>query len=197
MPSEFLSGFPIPDSLVSEQFRCEPLTPAHVDLDYEAVMSSRDFLRQWSQSTWPEDHFSLQDNLADLVRHAQEHADRVAYTFTILSPDKKQCLGCLYVNPNERIAPLTAREREQLRLKAANMRYWLRQSISGSDIELIIIQELIAWFVGTWKTKDILFSCNRHTPTQIALFKRSGLRLWMELAQPGRSELLWCVEEEQ
>jgi len=189
----FLSNYSIPDSFQNTLCYCEPLTPDHLLLDFDAVMSSRLFLRLWSKSEWPSDNFQLEDNLKDLVMHEKEHKEGVAYTYSILSVDKKECLGCLYVNPNDRIEPVTNHERYLLNLRPANIRFWIRNSYHNTDKESIIIKDLLSWFVNTWELKEILFSCNRQVSDQITLFRNSGLFLWLELKHPSRHELLWSI----
>ena len=71
LPS-FVHPDPIPEHFPHEQFCFEILHPKYVELDYQALMSSKDFLRRWSQSGWPTDDFSLEENLADLNYHYEE-----------------------------------------------------------------------------------------------------------------------------
>ena len=76
-----------------------PLRASDVELDYDAVMSSAEMLRRWSQSGWPADDFTLAQNLDDLRRHEREHEERQAFTFTVLDPPGTRCLGCVYLTP--------------------------------------------------------------------------------------------------
>jgi len=172
----------------------EPLSPDHLLLDYEAVMESKIFLRSWSKSNWPDDHFQLEDNLEDLKNHDREHQHQIAYTYTILSPDKKHCFGCVYINPIQRITPVTEKERVILEQRPATVRFWTRNSIQNTSKENIILNDLISWFTEIWEMKDVLFSCNKKVPLQIALFRKNGLTLWLELQQSSRHELLWCIK---
>jgi len=190
----FLLNVNIPKYLSTRNCFLEPLSTDHLQLDYEAVMESKNFLRLWSKSTWPDDHFQLEDNLKDLQNHDWEHQNRIAFTYTILNPGKNQCLGCIYINPNLRITAVTENERILLNQKPGNIRFWLRNSIQNTPKENIIIQELISWFVEVWKLETLLFSCNKQIPEQIELFRNNGLKLWLELQESSRHELLWCIK---
>lgn len=97
------TDFDVPTSMVLNHFRLEVLDPSVVELDYDAVMSSRVNLRQIfrENSTWPSDTMTLQENNDDLVRHYAEFQAREAFAYTVLTPDKKKCIGCLYINPSE------------------------------------------------------------------------------------------------
>ena len=57
VPQEFV----VPESLVTDQYCLEVLSPSVVDLDYDAVMSSRTRLRTVfaEQTNWPRDDMSL------------------------------------------------------------------------------------------------------------------------------------------
>ena len=65
----------LPDSLKTAEFHLLPLTPAHVEIDYEAVIASREMLNLWSGSDWPTPDFTLAANLADLEWHDREYQE--------------------------------------------------------------------------------------------------------------------------
>lgn len=94
-------SFQVPDSLETEKFRLEILRPDVTEIDYDAVMSSRVRLRGvFAETTeWPRDDMTLQENTDDLRRHEKEFHSRVAFAFTVLSPDRERCLGCVYLDP--------------------------------------------------------------------------------------------------
>ena len=56
-------------------------------------------MRQGSDDGWPSADFTRAQNLADLVRHEREHRERMAFTYTVVSRDQSQCLGCVYMRP--------------------------------------------------------------------------------------------------
>jgi hypothetical protein len=63
----------VPEALQTEEFLVRPLRATDVALDYDAVISSRAELLPASGGTWPREGFTLEENLADLQRHEQEH----------------------------------------------------------------------------------------------------------------------------
>jgi len=67
------ASVPVPQEKRTSRLYLRPLWAADVELDYEAVMSSAEMLRRWSESDWPADDFTLVHNLADLQRHEREH----------------------------------------------------------------------------------------------------------------------------
>jgi hypothetical protein len=86
----------VPEELGTEEFLLHPLRASDVALDSEAVISNRAELLLGSGGTWPREGFTLEEDLADLQRHEQEHRDRIAFTYTIMNPAQTECLGCLY-----------------------------------------------------------------------------------------------------
>lgn len=98
------SDFDPPTSLVADRFRLEPLGPQHNEPDHAAWTSSIDHIRAtpgYREGKWPPaDGMSLDANLADLRRHAEDFAARRGFTFTVLDPaDGDQVIGCVYLYP--------------------------------------------------------------------------------------------------
>jgi hypothetical protein len=97
-------GFEPPTSLVTTQFRLEPLGPRHNESDHAAWMSSIEHIRSttgYPDGNWPPpDGMTLERNLADLRRHADDFERRTGFTFTVLDPDEDEVIGCVYIYPS-------------------------------------------------------------------------------------------------
>ncbi|HEY5644634.1 MAG TPA: hypothetical protein VIS76_01710 [Pseudomonadales bacterium] len=91
--------FQIPATLLHPLFRLRMLRAADAQADYEAVMASQARLRAGSPHGWPRPGFTLAENMADLERHEREFHDRVAFAYTVLTPDESTVVGCVYINP--------------------------------------------------------------------------------------------------
>ena len=105
--TEFVrASFDPPLGLVHVAFRLQPLGPEHNASDYAAWSSSIDHIRStpgfegWS---WPHP-MTLEENLGDLVRHANDFATRTGFTYTVLAPDQDRAtvIGCVYIYPSKR-----------------------------------------------------------------------------------------------
>lgn len=171
MHKEFYpAGRPVPQEIRSGRLFLRRLRATDVELDYEAVMSSAEMLRQWSQSDWPTDDFTLAQNLADLQRHEREHIERKAFTFTVLNPQGDQCLGCVYIQPfwPEEV-PLC-----QDAAHAADVGFWVRTSELTNALDRHLLATLRDWFQAEWAFDRILFTVSQQT-TQAALFEAAGL----------------------
>jgi RimJ/RimL family protein N-acetyltransferase len=166
----FSDQFSIPDLLRTEEFIFRPLRASDVELDYDAVISSSLLLRAWSQSDWPGDGFTLEENLDDLQWHEKEHLDKKAFTFTIMNPEETLCLGCIYIDPLEQETvdlggcKLPARDGEVF---AASIRYWVRQSHATKELNSAILKEVDQWLDNEWYFNCVVFPVaipdSRHT----------------------------------
>lgn len=96
-------GFDPPRSLATERFRLEPLGPQHNSADHAAWMSSIEHIRStpgYASGRWPPPSgMSLEENLADLRRHADDFQRGAGFTFTVLDPDDDDVIGCVYLYP--------------------------------------------------------------------------------------------------
>jgi hypothetical protein len=97
-------GFNAPIALTTEQFRLEPLGPQHNQSDYAAWMASIEHIRAtpgFPDGDWPpSDGLTLDANLADLIRHADDFDRAVGFTFTVLDPVDDAVIGCVYLYPS-------------------------------------------------------------------------------------------------
>ncbi len=101
------ADFDPPTSLVTEQFRLEPLGPRHNESDLAAWGSSVEHIRStpgYPDGSWPPPGgYPPERNLQDLVRHAQDFEQRMGFTFTVLDPADGHVIGCVYLYPSETV----------------------------------------------------------------------------------------------
>ena len=94
------ADFVVPLRLETPQFRLEPLGPEHNDADYRAWSSSMEHIHAtpgWEESSWPRD-MTLEENRADLQRHADDFEKRSGFTYTVLDRGG-DVVGCVYIYP--------------------------------------------------------------------------------------------------
>lgn len=184
-----LPGTPVPHGLEHEDFCLEPLTPAHTALDYAALMASKEMLRLWSGSPWPQDDFTLAQNQADLAWHAREHRSRIAFTYTVLNHTHTACLGCVYIKS---LATLVAEQTENLQRLAeigpgeAAVRFWVTAPRLADHLDHRLLAALRTWFAYEWPFRRILYHTRVVNQQQSALFRQAGLTLRWTLTMPRR-----------
>jgi hypothetical protein len=105
-PSFVPDDFAPPTGLVTPAFVLEPLGPQHNERDYAAWTSSMEHIlatpgmvEPGEEHPWPHE-MTLEENLGDLVRHAEDFAARRGFTYTVLDPRGDDVIGCLYIYPS-------------------------------------------------------------------------------------------------
>lgn len=178
----------IPDRLLTADFLIRPLLATDVELDYAAVMESKEFLRKWEQSSWPADDFTLAGNLEDLQRHEREHINREAFTFTVMNPAETECLGCIYIYPptarwlsQAETVPLGDTRWADVEAIAL---FWVRQSRLAEALDRKLLDQLRIWFDQAWPFDRYLFMTSEPFEQQVALFEEAGLQREIELKLP-------------
>lgn len=94
-------GFEPPRDLVSARFALEPLGPQHNEADHAAWSSSIAHIRAtpgFAGRSWPRE-MSLAENLGDLEKHERDFDQRLGFTYTVLDPDDRDVIGCVYIYP--------------------------------------------------------------------------------------------------
>jgi hypothetical protein len=95
--------FVVPLGLATPQFVLEPLGPQHNEADYAAWSCSMEHIHStpgWEESSWPHS-MTLDENRADLERHAADFESRTGFTYTVLSPGG-DVIGCVYIYPSKK-----------------------------------------------------------------------------------------------
>jgi hypothetical protein len=171
------SDVSVPEVLRTDEFLLHPLRATDVQLDYDAVISSRAQLLFSSGGTWPKEGFTLEEDLADLERHEREHHERVAFTYTVMNPAETECLGCLYMNPLERLLGHDAGSDTYLSDNTAYVSFWVRSTYLADGLDKRLLTALIPWFLNEWAFSHVLFFAQKREERQIRLFEEMGLRL--------------------
>lgn len=145
-PSAFVPpDFVVPTSLETPQFRLEPLGPQHNDADYAAWTSSIEHIHRtpgYPDGRWP-DGRSIEDNLRDLRRHADDLAGRRGFTYTVLDPDSGDVVGCVYIYP------------EEAGSRRASVQSWVRASRAELDVPLW--RAVSAWLATDWPFEAVAY----------------------------------------
>jgi hypothetical protein len=123
--------FVVPLRLETPQFVLEPLGPQHNEPDYAAWSSSMEHIHAtpgWEHSKWPRD-MTLEENRADLERHAVDFESRTGFTYTVLAPDG-DVIGCVYIYPDKEES-VDARVLSWVRASEAELDAPLWRAVSG------------------------------------------------------------------
>jgi hypothetical protein len=184
------SNEPVPGELRTEEFVLRPIVADDGEADYNAVMETREYLRLWQQSTWPEDDFTVEANRKDLVGLEQRHVEHRAFTYTVVDPDGSECLGCVYVFPTSAtflvkstVTPVGADEWADV---DAVIFFWVRLSRMETGMDERILAALRTWFDEEWDVKRAVYVTNEQCRQQVDLIDRTNLTLKFEIVEPGK-----------
>jgi GNAT superfamily N-acetyltransferase len=129
--------FEVPTGLTTPDFRLEPLGPEHNVSDHAAWTSSIEHIQAtpgFLGRSWPGRVMTLDENLADLERHARDFAKRRGFAYTVLDGD--EVIGCVYIYPSRRAG------------YDADVRSWVRTSHAHLDGTLY--RTVSAWLASAW-----------------------------------------------
>lgn len=145
VPDEFI----VPEKLETDKFRLRMLTVDDVEKDYEAVMSSREHIKELyseiEDNTWPDEKMTIEEDLEDLERHQNEFLKREAFVYTVMSLDESLCLGCVYIDPTEK---------ENF---DAEVSLWARASELENGLEELLFKAVKKWLEENWPFKNVAY----------------------------------------
>ncbi|MFS8087265.1 MAG: GNAT family N-acetyltransferase [Acidobacteriota bacterium] len=118
--------------------RC--ITIHDVFKDYDAVMSSREHL--WSRFGdlwgWPAKNMTIEQNIVDLGWHQKEFQLRSSFDYALMTPDERQLLGCVYIDPPSEEGT------------DAEVWFWARTSELPKGLEMFLADFLPKWLATAW-----------------------------------------------
>jgi hypothetical protein len=126
---------------LSSGHHLRPIRASDGEIDYEAVMSSQPRLwqllgRAWG---WPPADMTMQQDIADLVRHEEEMARNASFNYAIFDPEEKELLGCVYIDP-------PASEGAD-----ADVAWWVVDAMVGTRLEVALREEIPRWLRDAWR----------------------------------------------
>jgi RimJ/RimL family protein N-acetyltransferase len=138
--------FAVPLRLETSEFVLEPLGPEHNEQDYDAWTSSMEHIAEtpgFPDGSWPRE-MTRDENRADLERHADDFRNRKGFTYTVLDPDGRDVIGCVY------IYPLPGSDH------AASVLSWVRKSHAHLDAPLR--RGVSEWLESDWPFATVDFA---------------------------------------
>jgi hypothetical protein len=120
-----------------------PIRADDVDIDYPAVMGSRE--RLWAQYGeawgWPPETMSFEGDREDLAHHEKEIAAHETFNYAVLDAGETELLGCVYIDPpDERARPGSD----------AVASWWVVDAAAGGELERALDEFVPRWLAETW-----------------------------------------------
>jgi hypothetical protein len=128
-----------------------PIREADVDIDYPAVMGSRE--RLWAKYGaawgWPPETMSYQQDRDDLARHEAEIAAQETFNYAVLDAEETELLGCVYIDPPDNESPAGA---------DAVVSWWVVDDAVDTDLERALDELVPKWLAETWGFRSVHYS---------------------------------------
>jgi hypothetical protein len=125
---------------VADGYHLRPIAATDIDLDYPAVMGSRE--RLWSifgeAWGWPPATMTYQQDLDDLARHETEIAARQSFNYALLDHGETALLGCVYLDPPEKQGA------------DAEISWWTVDGQAGAELGVVLDLFVPQWVAGSW-----------------------------------------------
>lgn len=190
--SFYPENVPVPAGLRTDEFVLRMLSPIDVELDYDAVIASKESLRAYSDGRWPREGFTIEENLADLEEHERDFHARTGFTYTVMNPTETQCLGCVYLYPIDnilRLAEIDEADLATMRSTDANATFWARQDRHRDDLDKRLLAALISWLRNDFAFSNLWFTALAAEHRRVAVIREAGLNL-IHTFPKGDTELL-------
>jgi hypothetical protein len=151
MPDWLPEGFETPLRLdLPTGHHLRPIRAADVDLDYPAVMGSRERLwaiygEAWG---WPPATMTYEADRDDLAHHEREIADQITFNYAVLDADETELLGCVYIDPPDERRP---------RGTDAVASWWVVDREAGGPLERALDEAVPRWLDEVWGFRAVHF----------------------------------------
>lgn len=180
----------VPEGLTTDDFVLRPIVAADAEMDYAAVMESREYLRTWEQTSWPADDFTVAANREDLEKLERRHASHEAFTYTVMNPAGTECLGCVYIMPPDARmfakARITAVTDLQWDDYDAAVYFWVRRSRLATQMDRVLLDALRTWLAQDWRFRRHLIVTNEQFAQQVEMIGHTDLELRFEIEEPDK-----------
>ena len=144
-------SFHIPEKFEQQEFVIRKLMFDDAELDYKAVMSSINIIKQTRGGSWPSPDLSFKDNQIDLAWHQREFENRTSFAYTVVSSDKKECLGCLYLYP-------PGYRSETSKDADVDVSFWVTRKAHDKDLYRTLYKTLDTWLKSSWPFKNVVYT---------------------------------------
>jgi hypothetical protein len=128
-----------------------PIREADVEIDYPAVMGSRE--RLWAKYGeawgWPPASMTYEGDREDLAHHEAEIAAHETFNYAVLDEGETELLGCVYIDPPDEHSPPGT---------AAVASWWVVDGAAGTDLERALDDFVPRWLTGTWGFESVHYS---------------------------------------
>jgi hypothetical protein len=127
-----------------------PIRAADVDIDYPAVMGSRE--RLWAKYGeawgWPPASMTHDADRDDLAHHEAEIAAHETFNYAVLDEGETELLGCVYIDPPDERSPAGS---------DAIVSWWVVDERHEGALERALDELIPGWLADTWGFRAVRY----------------------------------------
>ena len=147
------AGWKAPTELEYDDIRATAITRAHVHDDVQGINASIGLIRRTRGGPWPAEPVTDDYNFVDLVWHECEFRDGESFTYAVYD-SSGQYLGCCYLYPMGRRAPLT----EELLTYDVDVSWWVTPDAYERGYYTKLYAALRHWIAGAFPFTKAYYS---------------------------------------
>jgi hypothetical protein len=128
-----------------------PIRESDVEIDYPAVMGSRErlWVKYGAAWGWPPADMSFEADREDLARHEREIAAHETFNYAVLDHRETELLGCVYIDPPDDASPPGT---------DALVSWWVVDDHLGGELEQALDAFVPQWLAETWGFRSVDYS---------------------------------------
>jgi hypothetical protein len=132
-------------------YHLRPIREADVDLDYPAVMGSRERLWETYGEAWgwPPATMTVDQDRADLAYHEREMGHGLSFNYAMFDAGERDLFGCLYIDP-----PAAGRDGDDV---DAVVSWWVVDQAVGSPLEVDLGEVVPRWLGHAWPFSHVRY----------------------------------------
>jgi Acetyltransferase (GNAT) domain len=137
LPADFSHPTTLP---VLDGYHLRPIREADAEIDYPAVMGSRERLWQLYGEAWgwPPETMTLEQDRADLARHEREIAAHESFNYALFDLAETELVGCVYLDPPQKAGA------------DAEISWWVVDDHVGTPLEAALDIVVPRWVARVW-----------------------------------------------
>jgi hypothetical protein len=137
LPDDFTHPTMVP---VMDGYHLRPIRESDTEIDYPAVMGSRERLwRLYGEAWgWPTPTMTIEADREDLARHEREIEAHESFNYALLNLAETELFGCVYIDPSERAGV------------DAEISWWVVDAQVGTPLEAAMDIVVPRWIAGVW-----------------------------------------------
>jgi hypothetical protein len=126
-----------------------PIRAADTDIDYPAVMGSRE--RLWAKYGelwgWPPETMTAEQEREDLAHHEEEIAAQITFNYAVLDEGETELLGCVYIDPADERTPGAD----------AVSSWWVVDDQAGGRLQQALDELVPRWLTEVWGFRNVAY----------------------------------------